>query len=227
MALADRRGDAAPPRPGAGASGRRLPGRAHRAVQARPVQEGPRLLEGQPAEAGAYRGLDVPPRPAGTRRADQRARPADGAGVPPRRAGGRSAGRRSSCRRTSSARSRRCAIGSPSCGPEASSRWAPWPRCATSRRCTSRPCDGPLPDLSAVPGVSGVSVCGQRVMAAGHHGGGAQAAAKHYRGAGGRFAEHGYLRERDNARGQAVKSLGGGVLDELAEEIPDAAIPDG
>ena len=50
------------------------------------------------------------------RRADQRARPADGAGVPALHPSRHArAARRCSCRRTSSARSRRCATGSASC----------------------------------------------------------------------------------------------------------------
>ena len=47
-----------------------------------PSQEGARLLEGQPAEADPDRGPDDTGRPAGARRADQRAGPADGAGLP-------------------------------------------------------------------------------------------------------------------------------------------------
>ena len=55
--------------------------RAARAVRARPDQEGPRLLQGQPAEGRAGRGVRRRRGPAGARRADVRAGPADGAGV--------------------------------------------------------------------------------------------------------------------------------------------------
>ena len=48
-----------------------------------PDQEGPRLLEGEPAEGHPDRRVDGPPRPAGARRADQWARSAHGAGVSP------------------------------------------------------------------------------------------------------------------------------------------------
>ena len=65
-----------------------LPGRADRAVQARPVEAGPRLLEGQPAEGAADRGPELAGRPADPRRADDRARPADGADLPRVRPGG-------------------------------------------------------------------------------------------------------------------------------------------
>ena len=64
---------------------RRGPGSARAAdprLRVRPAQEGAQLLEGQPPEGRAHRGV----RPAGEalhlRRADQRARPADGVGLP-------------------------------------------------------------------------------------------------------------------------------------------------
>ena len=47
----------------------------------RPHQEGSRLLQGQPAEGGAGRGLRRPGRAAAARRADLGPRPADGAGL--------------------------------------------------------------------------------------------------------------------------------------------------
>ncbi len=65
-----------------GPRARRHPARgAAGAASARPDQEGPRLLQGQPAEGGAGRGVRRARRPAGPRRADLRARPADGAGL--------------------------------------------------------------------------------------------------------------------------------------------------
>ena len=58
------------------------PGRAARAVRARPDQEGPHLLQGQPAEGRPRRRAGRRRRAAAPRRADLRARPADGGGVP-------------------------------------------------------------------------------------------------------------------------------------------------
>ena len=48
-----------------------------------PDQEGPGVLEGEPPEGRPHRRPDGSTRPAPPRRADQRARPAHGAGVPP------------------------------------------------------------------------------------------------------------------------------------------------
>ena len=53
-----------------------------RALRARPDQEGPHLLQGQPAEGGAGRRPGVRRRAAAARRADLRARPAQGDGLP-------------------------------------------------------------------------------------------------------------------------------------------------
>ena len=47
---------------GAGNVRRRLPGRAHLAIRPRPLEEGPRLLQRQPAEADPHRGPHDPPR---------------------------------------------------------------------------------------------------------------------------------------------------------------------
>ena len=68
--------------------------RAARALRARPDEEGPRLLQGQPPEGRAGRRARLRRRAADPRRADLRARPADGVGVPGLRAGrARAAGR--------------------------------------------------------------------------------------------------------------------------------------
>ena len=82
LAVADRGGDAPPAGPGPGPCRRRLPGRAGPPVRPRPHQEGACLLEGQPAEAGPDRRAHGPSRPAAARRAHQRPRPPDGAGLP-------------------------------------------------------------------------------------------------------------------------------------------------
>ena len=71
-----------PARPAARRSRRDAAGRAARALRARPDQEGPHLLQGQPAEGRAGRGAGLRRRAARPRRADVRARPADGVGVP-------------------------------------------------------------------------------------------------------------------------------------------------
>ena len=70
---------------------RHPPRRAAGALRARPDQEGPRLLQGQPAEGRPGRGVRRARRPAGARRADVGPRPADGAGLQrvPRGAQGR------------------------------------------------------------------------------------------------------------------------------------------
>ena len=56
--------------------------RAARALRPRPAQEGPHLLQGQPAEGRARRRARLRRRAAAPRRADLRARPADGGGLP-------------------------------------------------------------------------------------------------------------------------------------------------
>ena len=56
--------------------------RPDRALRARPDQEGPDLLQGQPAEGRAGRRPGLRRRAAGARRADLRARPADGGRLP-------------------------------------------------------------------------------------------------------------------------------------------------
>ena len=92
--------------------------RPARAVPARPDQEDPRLLEGQPAEGGARRGVCVRRRAVSPGRADLGSRPADGDRLPGRRS--RAARMRAApccCPATSSPRSRRCAIASRSSGP--------------------------------------------------------------------------------------------------------------
>ena len=73
---------------------------------ARPDQEGPRLLQGQPAEGRAGRRVRHRLRAADPRRADLGPRPADGAGLQRvRRRAHRAAGRPCCCPATSSARS--------------------------------------------------------------------------------------------------------------------------
>ena len=78
-----RRGDR-PARPPARRARPGPPRRAARAVRPRPDQEGPGVLEGQPAEGRAGRRARRRRRAADPRRADVRARPADGGGVPGR-----------------------------------------------------------------------------------------------------------------------------------------------
>ncbi len=56
--------------------------RPHRAVRPRPDQAGPRLLQGQPAEGRPHRRPRHQRRAARARRADLRARPAHGRGLP-------------------------------------------------------------------------------------------------------------------------------------------------
>jgi hypothetical protein len=66
---------------------------AARAVPARPDEEGPRLLQGQPAEGRVGGGLRGRRRAAGPRRADLGARPADGGGLQRLRRGAYDGGR--------------------------------------------------------------------------------------------------------------------------------------
>ena len=58
------------------------PGRADRAVRARPAQEGPRLFQGQPAEGGHRRRAGLRRRAADPGRADLRPGPVDGGRLP-------------------------------------------------------------------------------------------------------------------------------------------------
>ena len=104
----------------------------HRRVPARPVEEGPRVLEGQPAEGRARRRVRHARRPLHPRRADQRARPADGGHLQRGdRAGGRPTGRPCCCRATSSPRSSSSATASASSGRARPSSPAPSPTCGT------------------------------------------------------------------------------------------------
>ena len=82
--------------------------RPHRAVRARPHQEGAHVLQGQPAEGRPGRRLRLRRRPADPGRADLRPRPADGGGLPGLRARRppATAARPYCSPRTSSARSR-------------------------------------------------------------------------------------------------------------------------
>ena len=87
------RGDPRPARPDARRGRRRTAGAARRALPPRPDHQGARLLQGQPAEGRAGgRAVDgcraLPPR-----RADGRARPADGGRLPRRGAGAARPGR--------------------------------------------------------------------------------------------------------------------------------------
>ena len=100
-------------------------GRAARALRPRPDQEGPQLLEGQPAEGGARGRPGLRRRTADPRRADVGPRPAHGGGVPgvhPRGRATRAAP--CCCRATSWPRPRRSATGSASSGTAARCRAA-------------------------------------------------------------------------------------------------------
>ena len=105
---------------------------AARPLRPRPDQEVPGLLEGEPAEGGARRGLLLGRRAVPPGRAHLGAGPVDGDGVPGRRPGacGSGAGR-CCCRATSSPRSRPCATGSRSSAPAAPPSPAPSTSCAT------------------------------------------------------------------------------------------------
>ena len=70
------------PRRDPGRARRGSPGRPHRAVRPRPDEADPRLLQGQPAEGRPHRGPRRRRRPARARRADLRAGPAHGTGLP-------------------------------------------------------------------------------------------------------------------------------------------------
>ena len=136
-----------------------------RALRPGARQEDPRVQPRQPAEGGADRRVREPGRPAAARRADDRTRSADGAGLPRVRARGarpRSDGpavvahlergrsgvrpRRDAARRAASSRP----AGSRCCGA--------WPRCACTPSSTVR-----RPICRAVPGVSNVVVDGNTV----------------------------------------------------------------
>ena len=107
--LVRRRGDR-PARPPARRAGRAAPRRAARALRARPDQEGPRVLQGQPPEGRAGRRARLRRRAADPRRADLRPGPADGGGLPRvRRRGARARAAPCCSPATSSPRSRRCA----------------------------------------------------------------------------------------------------------------------
>ena len=82
VALADGRGDAASVGSRPRARRRHVPGPADRSVRVRPVEEGSCVLQGQSTEADPHRGSDDQGRSAAPRRADERPRPAHGAGVP-------------------------------------------------------------------------------------------------------------------------------------------------
>ena len=127
-----------------------------RALRPRPAQEGPRLLQGQPAEGGADRRAGVRCRAAAARRAHLGPGPVDGGGVPggDRRGGRAAATAPCCCPATSCPRSRRSATGSPSSGTGRSVRdrhpgrtAAPDPDVHPRR--AGRPADG----LADLPGV--------------------------------------------------------------------------
>ena len=108
------------------------------------VEASPRVLEGQSPKADPDCRPDDPSGPAPARRADEWSRSADGAGVSPmHRRVTQNAARRSFSPRTSSARSRPCAIGSAFCAKVSLSRSAHWPRCAIWPRCRSTPSSTP------------------------------------------------------------------------------------
>ena len=131
-----------------------------------PSQEGARLLEGQPAEADPDRRADDAGRPAAARRADERARPADGAGVPRlRRRGARA--RTDGVPLLAHPERGRGAVrpGRDPARRTARRGRAPSRRCATSRRCRSRRSStGRCRTCRRVPGVS--AVAGRRQPAA-------------------------------------------------------------
>ena len=133
----------------------RLSRRAHRPLRPRSLQEGPRLLQGQPPEGAPDRRPHDARRPAPLRRADERARPAHGAGLPSLRRRGRERGQTiflsSHILSEVEALCDRVAI----LREGVWSRWARWRNCATSRRSRSRPpSTAGVPDLGAVPGVT-------------------------------------------------------------------------
>ena len=109
------------------------PRRAAGALRPRPDQEGPHLLQGQPAEGGAGRRARLRRRAAAARRADLGPGPADGGGRSGRCIGEDSATAAAPCccPATSWPRSRRSATGSPSSAP--AGRWRPArsPSCGT------------------------------------------------------------------------------------------------
>ena len=108
-----RRGDR-PARPAARRARPEAPGRAARALRPRPAQEGPRLLQGQPAEGRPGRRARLRRGAAAARRADLGPGPADGGGVPARciREDAAAAAAPCCCPATSWPRSRRSATGS-------------------------------------------------------------------------------------------------------------------
>ena len=82
LAQPDRRRGDRPARPAARGARPAAARRPARALRARPGQEGPRVLQGQPPEGRAHRRAGGRRRAARARRADVRARPADGGGLP-------------------------------------------------------------------------------------------------------------------------------------------------
>ena len=105
--------DAAPARPGAGQVDTAYRDELIERFQLDPSKRVRAYSKGNRQKVLLIAAPQLPGRPADPRRADERARPADGAGLPRvRRRGTPSAGRRCSCPRTSSARSRRSATGS-------------------------------------------------------------------------------------------------------------------
>ena len=109
-------------------------------------------------------GLMTPARPPDPRRADQRARPPDGAGLPSQRDRGQaSAARPSSCPRTSSPRSKPCATGSGSCGTGSRRHREPGPDAPSLLAQRRGHLRRHRPRSHPRPGVSGVQVDGRVV----------------------------------------------------------------
>ena len=137
-----------------------------------PTQEGPRLLQGQPAEGGAGRRARLRRRAADPGRADLGPGPADGGGVP--RLHRRGAGARAApccCPATSCPRSRRCATGSPSSGDGRDGRdrharraAAPDPHHVEAELAGAAP-----PDLARLPGVHDADVSTGTASLRGRH----------------------------------------------------------
>ena len=146
-----------PARPAARRPRPAAPRRAARALRARPDQEGPRLLQGQPAEGRAGRRAAPP-----TSSCCILDEPTSG--LDPlmeavfqrvRRARSATRAARCCCPATSWPRSRRCATGSPSSAPAGRSRPARWPSCGTSPAPSidGRDWRGRSPAWPALPGV--------------------------------------------------------------------------
>ena len=167
MAVADRRRDHRPAGPDARRDRRGASRRADRAIRLRPDEEGPHLLEGQPAEGIPDLGVLIACPPAAARRTKQRAGSVDGEHLPGMRH--RSArprcdgaavqphpGRDGSAVRAGDDHPR---------GQDGGERHR-WNRCGTSAAPRSRPrCSGDPGDLSRIKGVEDISFDGHTLHA--------------------------------------------------------------